>query len=368
MTNEMENYSVAALAAKLGVPRTTINDWLGRYGNYIDSENVGRRRIFSERSLTVLQEIAALRDQGKSGFEIEAELMRRHGVSPEIAAPKPSEAAMGNPAPAPAAAPPPEFSLPPALRNLERNFSDLGAWMCDMREYQLAQRRRQRWMFAMVLISLLLLLAGSLAGWRAAVHAAERREQENHVLQNELSRVKTDLSDRMTTQLSSLEKQIQDERRHALEQAELDKKQSQKIQEESMAKVQAALNAERKQWASDVQKLQQDALARQDAERRELLDRWEKSARESEARLREDAGRTQEELKRLKSELVTANQKLEEARKALAERPVTVPAVAPVPAAAAPAPMANPPAAKSVSPEALPKTDAVPVPASPVTP
>ena len=267
---------------------------------------------------------------------------------------------MGNPAPAPTAVPPPEFSLPPALRNLERNFNDLGAWMCDMREYQLAQRRRQRWMFAMVLVSLLLLLAGSLAGWRAAIHAAERREQENHVLQNELARVKTDLSERMTTQLSSLEKQLQDERRQALEQAELEKKQAQKAQEESMAKVQAALNAERKQWAADVQKFQQEALVRQDAERRELLDRWEKSARESEARLREDAGRTQEELKRMKSELVAANQKLEQARKALAERPTTVPAVA--------VPVANPPGAKRVQPETSPKPETVPVPAQPVTP
>ena len=29
-----ETYSVAALAAAVGVPRTTINDWLSRYADY----------------------------------------------------------------------------------------------------------------------------------------------------------------------------------------------------------------------------------------------------------------------------------------------------------------------------------------------
>ena len=41
---EQEFYSAAALAAALNVPRTTINDWLTRYENYIDVQQNGKRR------------------------------------------------------------------------------------------------------------------------------------------------------------------------------------------------------------------------------------------------------------------------------------------------------------------------------------
>ena len=329
----MESYTVAALAARLGVPRTTINDWLTRYGNYIDSENLGRRRIFSARSLAVLQEIVELRDQGKSGFEIETELARRHGVSPEIAVPQMPEAPDDN-RPAAASAPPPEEpSLPPALRDLERNFSDLGAWMCDMREFQQMQHQRQRWLLGLLVVLVVLLLVGSLVGWQVAKHLAEWREQQTHVFQNELTRTKTEISDRMTAQLSNLEKQLQDERQRARELLETEKKLAEREKSEVAAKAQAALNAERRQWADDMRKLQQEMLAGQNAERRDLLARWEKSARESEARTHQETSRTQEDLKRLHAELETANRQLAEARRTLAERP----APAPVPAAAAPA-------------------------------
>ena len=40
-------YSAAGLATALGVPRTTINDWLTRYENYIDSETIGKRKVYA---------------------------------------------------------------------------------------------------------------------------------------------------------------------------------------------------------------------------------------------------------------------------------------------------------------------------------
>ena len=60
-------YSVAALAAALNVPRTTVNDWLAKYENFIDATAVGKRKVYSARTLTVLQEVAKLRDMGKTG-------------------------------------------------------------------------------------------------------------------------------------------------------------------------------------------------------------------------------------------------------------------------------------------------------------
>ena len=77
-------YSVAALAAALNVPRTTVNDWMAKYENFIDASAVGKRKVYSEQTLAVLQEVARLRDQGKTGAEIELALEQSHGVTPEI--------------------------------------------------------------------------------------------------------------------------------------------------------------------------------------------------------------------------------------------------------------------------------------------
>ena len=40
-------YSVAALAAALNVPRTTVNDWLAKYESFIDATAVGKRKVYS---------------------------------------------------------------------------------------------------------------------------------------------------------------------------------------------------------------------------------------------------------------------------------------------------------------------------------
>jgi DNA-binding transcriptional MerR regulator len=87
-------YTVIELSEALSVARTTINDWLARYGQYIDFEMQGRRKIYTDASVEVLKEISALRNSGLSSYEIEAELSKRHPVrgEPQPAAPeKPQE-------------------------------------------------------------------------------------------------------------------------------------------------------------------------------------------------------------------------------------------------------------------------------------
>ncbi len=81
---EKKVYSVAELAEKVGVPRTTITDWLNRYAQYMESEMRGRRKVFTESALTVLTEIAKLRDLGRSTYEIEQELTGHHPVQAEV--------------------------------------------------------------------------------------------------------------------------------------------------------------------------------------------------------------------------------------------------------------------------------------------
>ncbi len=80
-------YTIAELADKSGVPRTTINDWLSRYAQYIDFKMQGRRRLYTDKSVEVLVEIAKLRSEGKSSFEIDEELAKKHPVHGEVTPP-----------------------------------------------------------------------------------------------------------------------------------------------------------------------------------------------------------------------------------------------------------------------------------------
>ena len=41
-----KNYTVMELAEQIGVPRTTINDWLARYSMYIDTVAQGKRKVY----------------------------------------------------------------------------------------------------------------------------------------------------------------------------------------------------------------------------------------------------------------------------------------------------------------------------------
>lgn len=84
----MENrkiYNVTDLVDELKLPRSTVNDWLIRYEQYIEFSKRGKRKVFFASSLTVLQEISELRAQEKSSYEIEQELAQRHPVQAEVA-------------------------------------------------------------------------------------------------------------------------------------------------------------------------------------------------------------------------------------------------------------------------------------------
>ena len=75
-----KNYTVMELAEQIGVPRTTINDWLARYSMYIDTVTQGKRKVYPETALAVLREVASLRSAGKSFAEIETELAAKHPI------------------------------------------------------------------------------------------------------------------------------------------------------------------------------------------------------------------------------------------------------------------------------------------------
>ena len=82
---EAKCYTVMELAEKVGVPRTTINDWLGKYSTYIGFVMQGKRRVYTETTLSVLLKVSELRAAMKSSFEIEQELASIYAIHPEFA-------------------------------------------------------------------------------------------------------------------------------------------------------------------------------------------------------------------------------------------------------------------------------------------
>ena len=82
---ETKCYTVMELAEKVGVPRTTINDWLVKYSTYIGFVMQGKRRVYTENTLSVLLKVSELRAAMKSSFEIEQELAAIYAIHPEFA-------------------------------------------------------------------------------------------------------------------------------------------------------------------------------------------------------------------------------------------------------------------------------------------
>lgn len=94
MNPENQNlYSISDLANQVGVPRTTITDWLGKYSRFIELQTQGRRRFYTDRTLAVLCKVAELRTAGRSIGDIDGELERIFPVHPTV---EPPDAAGGN--------------------------------------------------------------------------------------------------------------------------------------------------------------------------------------------------------------------------------------------------------------------------------
>jgi len=168
-------YSISDLADQVGVPRTTITDWLGKYSRFIELQTQGRRRFYTDRTLSVLCKIAELRTAGRSIGDIDGELERIFPVHPTVEPPE----APGEPEPGRASAPETEKADPgsSAQRNypmvkqesfdemydlLGTKFSDLCDAMAAVNRKADVSARRLRLMFA-VAVMIIVVLSGFLA-------------------------------------------------------------------------------------------------------------------------------------------------------------------------------------------------------------
>ena len=173
-------YSISDLADQVGVPRTTIADWLGKYARFIELRTQGRRRFYTERTLSVLCKIAELRTAGRSSVDIDGELERIFPVHPTVEPPDAPDAQdvsaareVAGPAPDPAA--PSSDANPgqtyPVVKQesadelydlLGAKFADLCDAMSAVDRKADASARRLRMMFAVV-VMIIVVLAGFLA-------------------------------------------------------------------------------------------------------------------------------------------------------------------------------------------------------------
>ena len=166
-----KSYLVSDLAAELNIPRTTVNDWLKIYGPYLESELRGKRKVYPERSLRILQEIKTMRDNGASPGTIEQDLAERYGIRPEPVLPAAEPAAEGTVAenaPAQPQTPAAALVLPdPELKELFQRMLE------QDRERQNAVRRSARRFMTVFLLLLLFLAAGLvLTAWHFSLKLA----------------------------------------------------------------------------------------------------------------------------------------------------------------------------------------------------
>ena len=234
-----KKYTVIELAELVGVPRTTINDWLSRYAAYIDFVMQGKRRVYPESAAAVLKEISALRNSGMTSADIEVELAKRHPLraEPELQEPPqttsvPSSSEEKNTAGATAGAdtPPPgtenEFQLIARRQSEELGkligdtFRDMAQRMEELERLNRAQHRRGiLWMGGAALL-LILPLLGTLLAYRTYrqtllfsrenTELKQKAETTNHQLQ-ELQRQSVELiagSEQFRANIALLEKQL----------------------------------------------------------------------------------------------------------------------------------------------------------------
>ncbi len=85
MSNVSGKHKVSDIVKITGIPRTTINDWVTRYSQYLSFEMQGKRKLYTDHAVEVINEINQLRESGMSSYEIDDDLAKNHPVKPEIA-------------------------------------------------------------------------------------------------------------------------------------------------------------------------------------------------------------------------------------------------------------------------------------------
>jgi len=307
-------YTVAALASEVGVPRTTINDWLSRYENFIDTIAVGKRKVYSEATLEVLKTIANLRDSGKSSAEIEQILAQNHGVRPEVAGScedeKENDKSAGTPGTGAADEAAAE-NLPvvngnensanlPALQNIERSAVELASFIADLRKQQLQSIKRSRRVSMLLVVAIVVLLGAFTLIYMTvrSEFAAGKREADS--MQKNMQQ--------LNAELSLMERNRAAERAAAAREAAAMQQNMQKLNNElaDMERNRAVERAAAAQKADDLQKKLTELSNQRDkeiAEFKKQIDGMNKALKQTDSK-------AAAELQKVKAAFETEREKL----------------------------------------------------------
>lgn len=172
-------YTVRELAELLVVPRTTINDWLAKYQQYAEFTSRGKRKVYTERTLKLLRQIAECRDRELTSGQIEELLGQSHPLQGEALGPTAGGGgpiAGANPDTGPKTTlPAPTEPAPPTLaaRHLEAiellnvKFAEINERLERLRqaEEQAAARTGSGWRVAVAALAIVFLATVSLGIW-----------------------------------------------------------------------------------------------------------------------------------------------------------------------------------------------------------
>ena len=318
MTTENRRFLASDLSQELELPRSTINDWLTRYAEYLESENRGKRRFYSEKSLNILREIAELRNAGKSSFEIEQQLAARYGIRPEVAHPEEPETAVAEAPTAPrdpeensASAPGEGETLPmlrPAFDEMSSQFTrEFTALAAKFEELERERRRmfRRMWFagLAIMAAALLLLLLLGAALW--ALHGKfERSKAESTAAMATLTRD----GEKLSGQLES----IRAEQRRETEKLGVMLDRSRADFQRNAERLGSELAEQRKGFEHRIAELSADAEKKLQTETLRLKEEF---ARKQQQELREQAAAYEKKLREAEAGVAAAKGDADRARK-----------------------------------------------------
>lgn len=318
MTTENRRFLASDLSQELELPRSTINDWLTRYAEYLESENRGKRRFYSEKSLNILREIAELRNAGKSSFEIEQQLAARYGIRPEVAHPEEPETAVAEAPTAPrdpeensASAPGEGETLPmlrPAFDEMSSQFTrEFTALAAKFEELERERRRmfRRMWFagLAIMAAALLLLLLLGAALW--TLHGKfERSKAESTAAMATLTRD----GEKLSGQLES----IRAEQRRETEKLGVMLDRSRADFQRNAERLGSELAEQRKGFEHRIAELSADAEKKLQMETLRLKEEF---ARKQQQELREQAAAYEKKLREAEAGVAAAKGDADRARK-----------------------------------------------------
>ena len=265
-----KSYLVSDLAAELNIPRTTVNDWLKIYGPYLESELRGKRKVYPERSLRILQEIKTMRDNGASPGTIEQDLAERYGIRPEpvlpIAEAATEEAAAENTQSQPQTSAEALVRPDPELKELFQRMLE------QDRERQNAVRRSARRFMTVFLLLLLFLAAGLvLTAWHFSLKLAKAESlaaQRQHTADQAIAAAAQHL-----TEIRKLQENAREESaRHAsqLEKMAVTLDRTRQDYQQEAAKLNRELAENKKAADAALQAMRKDESTRREAEIAEL--------------------------------------------------------------------------------------------------